>query len=294
MSFTRWLSNYLGLSPRSACRRETTAFRPALEALENRWVPSTLTVNNNLDSGAGSLRAEIAAAHNNDAIVFAPSLAGQTITLTSGELLIKHSLTITGPGAGQLTVSGNNTSRVFELSHATNVIMSGLTISNGHNGLGGGIFFQGGSTLTISGCTLSGNSAGGGYGGGIFSGGTLTISGCLFTGNTAYEGGGLYSAGSPATITGCTFTGNSAVKGGGIYSDLGPLTVSGCTLTGNSASTAGGGIYITGTATIKNSSNITGNTAPTGAGADVDNQGVLYLDSSSTIGIFNGNPAVGI
>jgi hypothetical protein len=46
--------------------------------------------------------------------------------------------------------------------------------------------------------------------------------------------------------------------------------------------------------TVKNSSNITGNTAPVGFGADVYNQGVLYLDSSSTIGILDGNPAVRI
>jgi predicted outer membrane repeat protein len=72
------------------------------------------------------------------------------------------------------------------------------------------------------------------------------------------------------------------------------LTVSGCTLSSNSATTAGGGIYNTGTATVKNFSSITGNTAPVGAGADADNQGVLYLDGSSTIGILNGNPAVRI
>jgi len=57
--------------------------RPWLECLEDRWVPSTLTVLNNLDSGAGSLRAEIAAAQKNDTIVFAPSLNGKTITLTA-------------------------------------------------------------------------------------------------------------------------------------------------------------------------------------------------------------------
>ena len=39
---------------------------------------------NNADSGAGSLRATIAAADNGDTINFASSLSGQTITLTSG------------------------------------------------------------------------------------------------------------------------------------------------------------------------------------------------------------------
>src|SRR6266852_4116490 len=142
MSFTHWLSERLGLlfrtpglAARPASKRRARpaqrAFRPCIESLEDRWVPSTLTVRNNLDSGAGSLRAEIAVAHNNDTIVFAPSLDGQTITLTSGELLIQHNLTIAGPGAGQLTVSGNHASRVFEVAATTrNVTLSGLTISN--------------------------------------------------------------------------------------------------------------------------------------------------------------------
>jgi hypothetical protein len=69
-----------------------------LQALQDRWLPSTLTVLNILDSGAGSLRAAIAAANPSDTIVFAPSLNGQTITLTGGELIIQHSLTIAGPG----------------------------------------------------------------------------------------------------------------------------------------------------------------------------------------------------
>jgi hypothetical protein len=49
---------------------------------------SKLTVVNNSDSAAGSLRAEISAANNGDTIRFAPALAGQTITLTSGELAV--------------------------------------------------------------------------------------------------------------------------------------------------------------------------------------------------------------
>jgi predicted outer membrane repeat protein len=296
MSFTHWLSNHLGLSRRQAPVARPT-FRPALETLEDRWVPSTLTVRNNLDSGADSLRAEIAAAKNGDTIVFVPSLDGQTITLTSGELLIKKSMTITGPGAGNLTVSGNHTSRVFELGKgASSVTLSGLTVSNGSHILGGGIYLQGGSTLTLNGCTLCGNSAVvvRGYGGAIFSGGTLTVNSCTLSGNSATYGGAIYVASSTATVSGSTLSGNSATYGGGIYSDIGSLTVSSSTLTANVATSEAGGIFSGGTLRVKNSSSITGNTASAGSGADVYNNGVLYLDSTSTIGILDGNPAVGI
>jgi hypothetical protein len=300
MSFTHWLSNHLGLSPRPASRRNTPAvrptLRPTLEALEDRWVPSTLTVLNNLDSGAFSLRAEIAAAHNGDTIGFDSTYfsSARTITLTSGELLIKHSITIAGPGASNLTVSGNKASRVFEVGNGAKATLSGLTISNGVvNGNGGGILNNG--TLTVSSIILSGNTATGasGYGGGIFNVGTLTVSTSILSSNSAISGGGIKNGGT-LTVSGSILSGNSASRGGGI-SNVGTLTVSGSTLSGNSATEGGGGIWSgVGTLTVKNSSSITGNTAPAGFGADVYNLGVLYLDSTSTIGVLDGNPWVPI
>ena len=76
-------------------------------------------VTTNADSGAGSLRQAIIDACPGSTITF--DTAGvfatpQTITLTTGELVIDKSLTIDGPGASQLTVSGNNASRVFYMS----------------------------------------------------------------------------------------------------------------------------------------------------------------------------------
>src|SRR5438552_5662897 len=58
----------------------------------------------------------LALAGSGDTINFDSSLAGQTITLTSGELAITKNLDIEGLGADQLTVSGNDTSRVFDIS----------------------------------------------------------------------------------------------------------------------------------------------------------------------------------
>ena len=61
---------------------------PRLEPLEERTVLSTWMVTSTADSGDGSLRTVIAAAQDGDQIVFDPSLHGQTITLTSGELAV--------------------------------------------------------------------------------------------------------------------------------------------------------------------------------------------------------------
>jgi predicted outer membrane repeat protein len=249
-------------------------------------VPSTLTVTNNLDNGsAGSLRYEIGQAKKGDTIVFAPSLDGQTITLSGSELDITKSLTIQGPGAGLVTINGgadgidNNVgSRVFAVENKTTVTLSGLTISGGvgksgfpyfvaasaYDNKGGGILNLG--TLTVSGCTISGNyinpaSSAGCYGGGIYNAGTLTVTGSTVSGNSVNPGadfgsgygGGIYNAGA-LTVSNSTISSNFArTDGGGIY-NAGTATVGGCTLSNNRAGYLGGAIYNAGTLTVSNSS----------------------------------------
>jgi hypothetical protein len=66
---------------------------------------ATLTVTTTADSGAGSLRDAITAASDGDTIQFDSALNGQTITLSSGELVIDQNITISGPGPGLLGVA---------------------------------------------------------------------------------------------------------------------------------------------------------------------------------------------
>src|SRR5262249_19050214 len=108
-----------------------------VETLEQRCLLSGLVVTSAADFGTGTLRAEIAAAHAGDTItfdsnVFNSSPTGHTsINLTGGELEINTNLTIQGPGAGQLAISGGNQFRVFEVAQNCNVILQGLTIEHG-------------------------------------------------------------------------------------------------------------------------------------------------------------------
>src|SRR4051812_3818834 len=107
----RFATSCLGIFKRSApaARTRTPApdrsrprFSARLESLENRCLFSTLTVTTIQDGGAGSLRANIAAAQNGDTIVFDSGLADQTISLSGGELVINKSLSIQGtPGRAE-------------------------------------------------------------------------------------------------------------------------------------------------------------------------------------------------
>src|SRR4051794_28696763 len=127
-------------------------FVPRLESLEDRNVPSTLTVLNNHDGGAGSLRHVIARAQDGDTVVFAPALTGQTIALTSDQIEIRNSVDIEGPGASLLTLSGSDASRVFKVKSGHTVTIAGLTITHGLavGGKGGGGILNLGSTLTLA------------------------------------------------------------------------------------------------------------------------------------------------
>ena len=127
---------------------------------------ATITVTSTADSGAGSLRAAIAAANAGDTIQFDAALNGQTITLTSAELLINKNLTISGPGPGQLTVQrstvgGTPNFRIFQLTPDHNVTIQGITINNGvaqgtaPANSGGGILNDN-SRLTVSNSAITG------------------------------------------------------------------------------------------------------------------------------------------
>src|SRR5262249_11653942 len=111
-------------------------------------LPATgIVVSNTNDSGPGSLRDALAAANDGDTID-ATGVSG-TILLTGGELQINHNVTINGPGAEDLAVNGNATSRVFE-NFASDATISGFIITNDFTSDvdgGGGILNHGGLRL---------------------------------------------------------------------------------------------------------------------------------------------------
>jgi hypothetical protein len=298
--------------PRLRARRPLNS-RLHLEALEARTMLSTLTVISPADSGAGSLRSKVAAAHAGDTIVFAPSLNGHTITLTSGEIDLTRSVTIAGPGATLLAISGNHLSRIFNVDNDSaaliNVGITGLTLKAGNTegrggaitnnerltvsndvitsswaSNGGGISNATGATLTVLNSTLSGNSAPSVGGGGIINFGTLTVQNSTLVANVARINGGAINnqPGATATLLNTTIARNTSGGQGGGLSNLGTMMVFNSTIAGNTNSGGGGGGGIGG-----NNSNLTIQStivAQNSGGPDISNADQAIRANFSLIG----------
>ncbi len=223
---------------------------------------NTITVTNNSDSNAGSLRQAIADAASGDTITFD---ANYHIYLAS-ELSIAKNLTITGTGAGSTIIDGNNSVRVFNITSGT-VFLENMTIQNGNavgSGTtylrsGSGIWLQGGE-LTINSCTVTSNLVdSNNKGAGIYNeGGTmLTINNSTISNNnSAGIGGGIAHLEGQLNINNSLISNNNAAGGfgGGVYlSSSDDATINNSTIYGNTATTTGGGIiFYNGTFNINN------------------------------------------
>ncbi len=211
----------------------------------------TYIVTNLNDNGSGSLRQAILDANStrdNDIITFNVNGA---IDLTSGELVINSAVT-----AGSLIIQGNEnifigrnsttSFRLFTIASGADVMLSGLTITNGNAQEGGAIFNEGRLTLDTSillsntaSTTVPGSRA---YGGGIYNAGTLSVTDSIIIANgasgTGALGGAVYNTGRFA-ITSSRILYNTAPRGGAIYTDSSerPLSITNSCIVENSDTT---------------------------------------------------------
>ncbi|ERT06297.1 hypothetical protein M595_3741, partial [Lyngbya aestuarii BL J] len=261
-----------------------------LIAYEGILLAAVLTVSNTNNSGVGSLREAISLAQPGDFIQFDSSLANQKITLTSGELEINKNLIIDGGNATGLTLSGNNTSRVFHQQPDTTFTLKNIKIADGYandpNELlgdrGGGIFAEKRTNITIENVEFENNTAGEGGALTVYhfskavvinsrfinNDGTLSLSeqgagaihvrdveliveDSIFENNKGINGGGINSLASWLTVKNSQFINNDTTAGG----PIGPNTMGygGAIYTDGLKVTYPDGTQTGGTALIQNS-----------------------------------------
>jgi hypothetical protein len=201
-------------------------FTLLIAALSYPAYAKVIFVSNDNDGGPGSLRQRIAEAESGDTVyIAAPPGTKRTIMLTSGQLVINKSLTISGPGPDRLTVQrdlGGANFRLIVITGAdTEVTLSGIDLAwgaavgaagggptdSGAPGEGGAVFNRG--SLTLLNCHLHHNHAAGGDG-------VTNVGLQNGTPGGMARGGAVHTApNSRMTVQRCYFHDNSAIGGRG-------------------------------------------------------------------------------
>ncbi len=147
--------------------------------------------------------------------------------LLSSKILIQKTVTIQSVNGPQVTrVDGDGAVRCFEFNSGNMSQLTGFTITNGYEGIGGGVYCADGNPV-VSNCILINNAA---FiaAGGMFNG---TAVSCLFVGNTGALVGAMF--GEDSVAINCTFVENAGGDGVGGMSNG---TAKNCIFRNNSSS----------------------------------------------------------
>jgi alpha-tubulin suppressor-like RCC1 family protein len=232
--------------------------------------PFSIVVQNNANSGPGSLRQALQDIAFNGTITFDPSLAGQTIMLASS-LWTNSMVTIDGSGLNpRVEISGNHAVNILDIGNTSTVTLTSLVLKDGYSsGSGGAINFEYQNSsmefsLNLQNVAFRGNTAAN-SGAAIFSffQGEINIAGCEFSSNVSSSGGSIIDAwedtlnvqnsvftnnngvtvdvtGSEVSVQESTFANNTGGRAIQINGGPGTYLIEGNSFTGNT----GGGIYI--------------------------------------------------
>ena len=244
-----------------------------------------------------------------------------TITVTNVENITTN--TLVDANGYSVTISGGNTSQVFNVSSAVNLTLLNLAIANGYTTTNGGAIYNNG-ILIASNCIFSGNnaigangfdgtnginypngghkggngqsgtSAGSAFGGTIYNAGGLTLTTCFFQSNSATGGtGGVGgNGGAGADSDGVEDDGSSGDGGnggigqGGAIFNINDVSITNCTFNANTAKGGDGG--------NGGYSGWPGGDGNGGTGGEGSGAGVYVLQSSTIYGsTFSVNDATG-
>ena len=177
---------------------------------------ATFTVDTAFDvtdptDGSTSLREALALANADpdpDTIGFAPSLAGTTLALVQGELVIETSLTIDGPATDRLVIDAQGQSRVMSIDDGDpglepRVVLRDLALRGGDDRKADYFEREGGAGIYVANAAVRlehvavTNNRGDGPGPGILNqDGNVVIEQSEIAGNQSYSGGGgIFNAG---------------------------------------------------------------------------------------------------
>jgi len=105
----------------------------------------TKTVTSALDDGStGTLRYLVENVCPGDVIQFDPSLTNSTIVL-DGQIIVDQNVSIVGLGINNLSISGDDASRIFSINAGVTISITGLSLIDGFAATNGGAFVNNGN-----------------------------------------------------------------------------------------------------------------------------------------------------
>jgi hypothetical protein len=283
-----------------ADRQSLVAFMQGKQRAAQPVPAASIAVTNCNDSGPGSYRQAVADALTGDTIDLT-NTGCSVITLTTGDVITAvDDLTLQGPGALALTISGGYTYRPIEHIGAGTLAINDVSIADGKKyladgGFGnasGGCVASGQGTVAINNSWIKYCDAGTSStttavrGGAVFGYAGVSIINSVISGSTAHTsalgayGGGVYTTGS-LTVAYSTIRGNTATggrsTGGGVQVGRSGGVQGGQTFfkystIGDNSAAVGGGVYSTGDAFFTNTT-ISGNVGQNTSGVLLFNTG---------------------
>jgi len=216
-------------------------------------------VNANFDSNGGNN----GCIPGSGADVIEFSFTDETIVLNGNPLVIMSDVTIDGDtdddGLPDITLDGDQASRVLLVDSGADVTLEGLIITRGQSPVtiddGGGVSITDGASVAINNSVISDNTAD--DGGGVYiRNASLEIARTTITENLATRetgvsanGGGIAALSSTLSIADSTISFNAArapnasltARGAGVYAVTSILNLDNVTISGNSTAAIGGG-----------------------------------------------------
>lgn len=206
-----------------------------------------------------------------------------TIVLTTQKVILVNTVI---DGGGLITLSGNDTSRLFFVSGGYTFLARHITLTHGRSPVGGALVESAGAHLHFDDVRLS-DSRAEAQGGAVYcfggTDGTLTMTDTVVSGNHAGRGSGIYNDGCDTAISRSAFLNNTATitaatrLGGGLYA-AGPVRITHSRFSGNSALDGGGLFVAAGYTVTVTGSTFANNTA--GYGGAIENSGTLTVTAS--------------